>query len=170
LGNYGCFDGACVGISLTLSKYQALTNEQITATITINGFTSSMQGKTAYVLNTTVDKISDYCTKQCSYLYGEDYFRCYKGCFSYYLSYFAACNCTIDSTGSCFCSFNAPSNPGTYNYTGFVDLNGNYFSNFGEYDTKTLKVITCYKSCNTHDDCKGDFEKKLLLKWACCLL
>jgi hypothetical protein len=33
LGNYGCFDGACVGIYLNLSKYTALPNEQITATI-----------------------------------------------------------------------------------------------------------------------------------------
>jgi hypothetical protein len=103
-----------------------------------------MQGKTAWVLNTTVDKINN-CLR--------------SNPLSYCLNTYKACNCTIDSTGSCSCNFNAPSNPGTYNYTGFVDLNSNNYFDSNEYDTKTLKVMSCYKTCNTDNDCKGDFEK-----------
>jgi len=143
LGNYVCFDGVCLNVSvtLTLSKYTALPNEQISARVKTS---SSMQGKTAYVLNTTVDQINN-CLRSNS--------------FSYCLNIYKACNCTIDSTGSCSCNFNAPSNPGTYNYTGFVDLNSNYYIDSGEYDTKSLTVSLCYKTCNTDNDCKGDFEK-----------
>ena len=107
-----------------------------------------MQGKTAWVLNTTVDQINN-CLRSNS--------------FSYCLNIYKACTCTIDSSGSCSCNFNAPSNYGTYNYTGFVDLNDNYYIDSGEYDTKSLTVSLCYKTCNTNNDCKGDFEKN------CCI-
>jgi len=147
LGNYGCFDGACVEISLTLSEYTALPNEQISARVKTS---SSMQGKTAYVLKTTVDQIFD-CLYRYAFLGSDAWYLC--------LYIYKACNCTIDSTGSCSCNFNAPSNPGTYNYTGFVDLNSNYYIESGEYDTKSLTVSLCYKTCNTDNDCKGDFEK-----------
>jgi len=103
-----------------------------------------MQGKTAWVLNTTVDQINN-CLRSNS--------------LSYCLNIYKACNCTIDSSGSCSCNFNAPSNSGTYNYTGFVDLNNNYYIDSGEYDTKSLTVSLCYKTCNTDNDCEGDFEK-----------
>ena len=90
------------------------------------------------------------------YEYGGDLISCFDSCIDAY----KVCSCTIDSTGSCFCNFNAPSNPGTYNYTGVVDINGNYYIDFNEYDTKSLTVsLLCYKTCNTDNDCKGDFEK-----------
>ncbi|MCC6019638.1 MAG: hypothetical protein LM601_11435 [Candidatus Verstraetearchaeota archaeon] len=155
LGNYDCFDGVCfsVSVTLTLSKYTALPNEQITAKITINGFTSSMQGKTAYVLKADISTINS-CVSNCI-KYGGDAASCFNSCINAYIT----CNCTIDSTGSCSCNFNVPSNSGTYNYTGFVDLNSNNAIESGEYDTKSLTVSLCYKTCNTHNDCKGDFEK-----------
>jgi hypothetical protein len=28
-----------------------------------------------------------------------------------------------------------------------------------EVDVKELEVVACYKTCNTDDDCKGDFER-----------
>jgi hypothetical protein len=103
-----------------------------------------MQGKTAWVLNTTVDKINN-CLRSNS--------------LSYCLNTYKACTCTIDSTGSCSCNFNAPSNTGTYNYTGFVELNDDWRIDSNEYDTKSLTVSLCYKTCNTDNDCKGDLEK-----------
>ena len=114
-------------VSLSLSKYRASPNEQITATIRINGFKPSMQGKTASLHNATPGVV--------------------------------VCSCTIDSTGSCSCNFNAPSRPGTYRYTGFVDLNSDGYASPNEVDVKELEVVACYKTCNTNDDCKGDFER-----------
>jgi hypothetical protein len=89
------------------------------------------------------------------YEYGGDLISCFDSC----LNAYKACTCTINSDGSCSCNFNAPSNTGTYNYTGFVDLINDYYIDQGEYDTKSLTVLLCYKTCNTNDDCKGDFEK-----------
>jgi len=146
-GEYDTKSLTVASVSLTLSKYQALPSEQITATIEINGFTSSMQGKTAYVVNISSDEIKNCLSSPNGNIY------------SCILPYYK-CECAINSTGSCSCNFNAPSNPGTYNYTAFVDLNGNYEFDEGEYDTESLTVsLLCYKTCNTHNDCKGDFEK-----------
>jgi len=136
LGNYGCFDGACVGISLTLSKYIAPPNEQITATIEINGFTSSMQGKYVWVLKADVSTI-DRCVSNCRE-YRRDAAYCFYSCLNAYI----VCSCTINSTGSCSCNFNASSNPGTYNYTAFVDINDNREFDEGEYDTKSLTAAS----------------------------
>jgi len=106
--------------------------------------------KTAYVLNATVDQIND-CLKSYASMGSYALYYC--------LNNYKACTCTISSSGSCSCNFNTPSNSGTYNYTGFVDLNSNYYIDSGEYDTKSLTVSLCYKTCNTDNDCKGDFEK-----------
>jgi hypothetical protein len=99
-----------------------------------------MQGKTAYVLNISSDKINEIntCISYRCLLFGNcDY------AFASCLSSYTVCTCTIDSSGSCSCNFNAPSKSGTYYYTAVVDVNSNYLIDNGEYYTETLKAIDC---------------------------
>jgi len=142
-------------VSLSLSKYQATPNERISATISIQGFTGSMQGKSAFVLNISSDKINEI----------NNCLSSPKNTFSSCLPPYIVCTCTIDSSGCCSCNFNAPSNPGTYNYTGFVELNDNWKIDSNEYDTKTLEVIgkITNKIKIRIDDTDDDQERNLVI-------